>query len=300
MGFFNGCLYFSLNNIWVFPNCTAPETENTQAAFVHIGILRFIKQCSPRLTCTGIGKFLRIPMPIVTIELNDNVALWDKRIHKELLKKKFLLQVLNFDAIKDLVSSDLKFIRRNLLLFGIYCKQPLSHIGIFVSAFNRAVSWICGGCARWRELISLTAHFTHELNLSTSLPFIRTFLRAKTRFLTAAFRNIELLAAYITGTFLSCLAFLAFRFLATLRRTKPMLLVCWLKPLTTYLARTKREPGGNTLALPRAETTTIFGSIGCAIHPLEFFSTHHARSSNYWHRPIVPDAALTFKAMVIA
>lgn len=68
MGFFNGCLYFSLNNIWVFPNCTAPETENTQAAFVHIGILRFIKQCSPRLTCTGIGKFLRIPMPIVTIE----------------------------------------------------------------------------------------------------------------------------------------------------------------------------------------------------------------------------------------
>lgn len=136
-----------------------------------------------------------MPMPIVTVKLNNNVFRRNKSIYAKFISYQVLRIIFNRQIIQNRISKYFQFVRAKKLLIRIKFGQFFSLIGVIISAFHRAIRRIIELHTGRRNSKFLVTRFADKCYFIAGLPIVGAFSRTKSGFLQSGFRNIEFIFA---------------------------------------------------------------------------------------------------------
>lgn len=205
-----------------------PEAGNGITARGKVGVLRPVSIDPSALAPVEAGKLGGVAVPVITIELHNEIAGRHKGINAELPADHVLRFVLSAYAVKHGIARTLDAVRFQCLLFHVHLAQHLGAFRIIIAALKRTVDR-CAAKTRdgWRYTKRLPADFTCVLDLIAPLPFVQVLQTTKIMlgFFKPAEREVERIAAPLASYHLAVISFLGVAFTAALTRTKSMLAV---------------------------------------------------------------------------
>lgn len=146
-----------------------PETKHGVAAFGEVGILGYVNCHSSALAIVWVGEPVWVAMPVITIELDDQIARRNERINTKLSADHELTFIRNADGVKQFVAKAFEAVRLEALLLEVHLAKHSRSFRVFVAAFNRTVDRV-RLCAGWRPTERLAAHFAGVLVFIAPLP----------------------------------------------------------------------------------------------------------------------------------
>lgn len=183
-----------------FLDVTFPYPHDAIAARLHIGILRLVKGSAAGLTIVKRGELSGVAMPVVAIELNNQLSRGHEGINAELITDEVLSFIGNTDAVEDGIGGAFKVVWLHAQLFSVHAAQMHGTFWVFVSALKRTISDVVCLDARWRPIKGLAAYLADVFGFVTALPFVSALHRTKTRILgNPTHWHIENDAAYFAS-----------------------------------------------------------------------------------------------------
>lgn len=165
--------------------------------------------------------FSGVPMPVVTIKLDNGSIGWDEGIYGKFSVNNILRYKINPHFIQYRVSEHFKLIRICFRLCGAHFNQSFCKLGIFVPAFHRTILPIIIDSSRWGNFKTLIANLARKSHLISSLPFIAALQAASDRCVYSICGNVKRLPTlYAYKRFTSLRFVLWLMGMVTLWRTK--------------------------------------------------------------------------------
>ena len=153
-----------------------PEAQHAVPARSHVRILRGVEAYAPRLSRVRHVKLVRVEVPVIAVELNDETDARHERINSESTAYEVLPEVDLAGFRKDLVADGLDARLAPALLLQVHREKLLSALRVGVPTGERAVLPVCAGRRR-QELAA--AHATPHGHFRPGCPFVRVFGRAE-------------------------------------------------------------------------------------------------------------------------
>jgi hypothetical protein len=155
-----------------------PNADHAIAARGHIGVLRNIEGHASALALRRSGELVGVPVPVVTIKLNDEFS---KRegVNTEAPAYQVLSLVWNGEVVQQRISRLLKRVRAQGSLLDVHLNQSRTLLGVCIAAICRAIGWSALTLVRGRFAKLLAASLAAKRALVPTLPFVCMVGRTK-------------------------------------------------------------------------------------------------------------------------
>lgn len=157
---------------WIALQFGLPKSRNGVAAFSQVGILRLIKGSPSLLSGIEMWVFSRVPMPVITVKLNNDLIGGNDGINAKLAVDYLLTQILNPKLVKQGIAKYFQFVRTKSRLLCVHLDQHGMAFGVCISALKRAVCNIVRLYTRRRPLKGTTTNLANVFGLIAALIFI--------------------------------------------------------------------------------------------------------------------------------
>jgi hypothetical protein len=264
-----------------------PQAQHPIPTCRHVSVLADVQFHSAPLPRVWHGESIWVPVPVVTIELDDKSCAWNECVDTEFPANKVLLFVSNRGSVEQRVNGTLQIVRPEFGLSDVHSDKHRSPRWIGIPTLGGAVCWPRLRLARRGPAEPDVARLTDIRVLVSSLPNVSTSLCAKTRNISTPRGNVKFhrtrLAGYLRSTHAKGGAAFA--------RTCHLFAQAesWLPYLSAHWALLLGKPASDTFAFPTAELRS------CVWTPEDF----RALLANLFHGRNIRQITTTIKAIAL-
>lgn len=236
--------------VWAFPDIAFPDMNDLVSASGHICILRDIKAYTLGLPLVWVWELLRMSMPVITINLNNQRMRRNECVNTELIIKEVLGLIRYTNDVQDNIHGAFEVIGTHGLLLGIHPTQQDGTVGVIVATSKRTIDdrvFVVLG-PRWRPLKGFAAHLASMSRLIACLPFVSMAWATEPELtqLKSTLWQVECCSAKAACYFPSCpLAWMGRSTIALMRT----IFLGWTESLCNRLATTFTGYGSDSIGI---------------------------------------------------